>query len=630
MSRRFLRARTREASGRLLWALLVLAGACQTVGGPRVDGRDATLPTVVVEAGEISGEAQREADRLLETARASFEARRFFEVLRTAESLLDSYPASRASGEALRLMAISRYEVGEMAEAEEAAERYLALLPPGDPRSTEMRLLQGRALAEDPAARLDRLLRIDSVARPAEVAEAAMMVRSAADSLQVDTLQSVVQGVAGGGPLIPVAEARLAVSLLEWGRAEVARLHARRAIDAGVGGVELEWARGVLAGELPEGRGRVTSFTIGLVLPIGGPPALAEYATLIREGVEVAVATVLGEEYTVTTVVGDDQGDPMLVAEIVREMEAEGVVGIVGPLLDDVLFSAGDARTRPLPLVSPTARSGERAGEAVYSLEGADPSAAEKIAEYGATRAFQRVAMLYPDTPASQAEADAFEARARELGMPVVGRFEYQLGATSFEGQIIGARNALRRDELAALRVSEGDTLHVEALEPVALFMPIPPEDVELLAPQVVHHGLDTLAIEVLGTSGWTDPQTLAAVDTRLTTGVVATAPAGTGPAAEGMLRFRQAYEQHFQRSLVSPTPAAGYDATLLLLEALRRGRVEPEQLRAELDRLEDVRGATGIFTVRDGRVVRQTEVVRIEEGVPVPIDPPLSPSDGR
>ncbi|NIR39359.1 MAG: ABC transporter substrate-binding protein, partial [Gemmatimonadetes bacterium] len=114
---------------------------------------------------------------------------------------------------------------------------------------------------------------------------------------------------------------------------------------------------------------------------------------LIREGIEVAVATVPPEEFDVAVVVRDDAGDPVRGAEIVRELEeSDSVVAVVGMLLEDVLLSAGQARSTPIPLVSPTARSGDGAGEAVYTLEGADPAAAESIAEYAASRAFQKIA----------------------------------------------------------------------------------------------------------------------------------------------------------------------------------------------------------------------------------------------
>ena len=274
-----------------------------------------------------------------------------------------------------------------------------------------MRLLQARALADDPAERLDRLLRIDHAATDAQVAEAESLAREAAEALTWDRLRAVREGVETAGPLAPVVDARLAVSLLEVSQEEAARLYAQRAIDEGAAGEELAWAEGVLRGELPEGRGRVTAFSIGLVLPFGGPPALADYASLVQEGVEIAVRSVLGEEYTVTVVLRDDEGDPALTAAAVAELEAQGVAGIVGLLQDDVLLAAGDARAAEVPLVSPTARSAALAGPGVYSLDGADPQAAASVARYAASRAFQRVAVVHPRTPESEATRSRPSAR---------------------------------------------------------------------------------------------------------------------------------------------------------------------------------------------------------------------------
>lgn len=635
---KFRGARTRIASGRFRSALCLLAvshvgTACATVGGPRADDDPtgpAGPPAVVVEPGPISTVDREEADRLWSAAQRSFEARRFFEVVRTTEDLIERFPSSDVSGEALRLTARSYVEIGDTASADVAAERYARLLSPGDPRGAEMRLLQA-SLQADPASRSDRLLRIDDGAGAAEIAEATEMLRAAADSLEVDDLQRVIDGVSPfRGPLMPVAEARLSVSLLELGREEEATVVARRAIESGVAGEDRSWALGVLEGELPPGRGRETVFTIGAVLPLGGPPALAEFSAMIAEGIEVAVQTVLGEEFDVSVDIRDDEGDPTLTLQRVAELDSAGVVGIVGFLQDDDLVAAADARERAFTLVSPTARSADRAGGAVYSIEGADPGAAASVARYAASRAFQRVAIVYPQTPAAQAEADAFAVAAAQLGMPVVGRFAYEAGATFFEPQIAGALDALRRAELDRLELAPNDTLHMEVLEPTALFMPIPPEDVEFLAPQVIHFGLDTLAVEILGTSGWTDPQILASVEPRLTNGVVATAPVASPEAREGSARFQEAYETMYQRSLVGTTASVGYDATMLLLEALRRGRIAPEELEASFRALEEVAGATGVFSVIDGRVVRSTEVVRIQDRTAVPIQPSEPVAEGR
>lgn len=621
-------ARTRSASGRFrslasVVVAVVLGTACQTVGGV---GSGSPIsepvgpPPIVVASGEISGTDREEANRLWFSAQRSFEARRFAEAIRAGLDLVERYPASEVSGEALRLTARAYREASDSINADLTADSYVRLLPAGDSRGAEMRLMQA-SVQSDPAARADRLLRIDEGTSLGEITNATSQLRMSADSLQVDMLQDVIDGVLPfRGPLMPVAEARLAVALLEMGRREDAIVLAQRAIDAGASGEDRTWAGGVLVGELPAGRGRETVFTIGAILPLGGPPALAEFSALVAEGIDVAARTVLGDEFNVSIELRDDEGDPSLSLQRLAELDAAGVVGIVGFLQDDDLVAAAEARGRGIALVSPTARSADRAGAAAYSLEGSDPEAAASVARYAASRAFQRVAIVHPQTPEAEAEADAFEAAAAQLGIPVVGRFAYEAGATFFEPQIAGALDALREDELDRLNLAPNDTLHVEVLEPAALFMPIPPEDVEFLAPQVIHFGLDTLAIEVLGTSGWTDPQILAAVEPRLTTGIVATAPVATPEALDGQVRFRNAYETLYQRSLVGRTASVGYDATLLLLEALRRGRVAPAEVRTAFEALESVPGATGLFSVVNGRVMRTTELVRIQDRSAVPI----------
>jgi len=364
----------------------------------------------------------------------------------------------------------------------------------------------------------------------------------------------------------------------------------------------------------------MSALNIASVLPLGGPPALADFAALVTEGIEVAASQVLGDRVDVTIIERDDEADPALTAALVAELEREPVAGAIGFLEDLALEAGGQARSRGLPLVSPTARSASRGGAGVYSLEGPDPGAAASVARYAADQGYVRVSIVHSQVPESIEEADAFQRAIESLGIPVVGRYAYDAGATFFEDQIIAARNSLRQAEIAALQLGEDDTLHVELLEPVALFLPIPPEDVAFVAPQVTHYGLDTLAIHMLGTSAWTDPGVLEEVDTRHTTGVVATAAVGRELGSPGRMAFQDAYENHFRRSLVSPVPAIGYDAALLLLESLRGSPRNSTEVREAFEALRDVEGATGIFSVIAGQVVRRTELVYIDDGILLPI----------
>jgi ABC-type branched-subunit amino acid transport system substrate-binding protein len=577
----------------------------------------------VVTPGPISDAEEREAAALYEQALASFEARRHPEALRITGDLVSRYPASQVSGAAVLLEARAEAALGAVERADAKAEQYIGLLEAGDPRAAEMRLFQADILAGQPMIQLDRLLRMDEGAPESDVQRALQTVRVLADSLALEDLEIVAEGAGRGGIAAAPLYTRLAIELLVSGEEERAAEYASAALEAGgASGAELTLAEGVLRGELPDSLRPRRAFAIATVLPHGGPPALARYAALISEGIEVAVATVLGDDYEVAVVVRDDEADSIKTVEIVSELEAEPVAGMIGFLQDGLLVAAAQAREQGVPIVSPTARNASPVGEGVYSLEGPDYQGAEAIARYSASRAHQRVAIVHPDTPIAAEEADAFAAVAPSLGVPIVGRFSYQAGAPAFQAQLEAAQNSLRAAEIAALGLTEDDTLDVEMLEPVGLFMPIPAEDVEFVAPQFASYGLDTLAIELMGTTGWTDPQALEAVDPRLVTGIVATAPVAAGPGSPGYERFREAYETHYQRSLVSSTPALGYDAALLLLEALRPGRVRPSDVRGALQQLTEIEGATGTFSIVDGRVQRRTQLVGIDRGQVVPIEP--------
>ena len=444
-------ARAHNASGRFrsvsaLISVTIIAAACQTVSGPGSGPQTeepAGPPPVILEPGTLSTGEREEANRLWLSAQRSFEARRFFEVIRTGLDLIERFPAAEVSGEALRLTALAYLESGDSVNADETAEKYARLLPARDPRGAEIRLLQASVASGD-SARVDRLLRIDEGSTLAEITEATERLRAASDSLDADVLRGVIEGVQPfRGPLMPVAEARLSVSLLERGRAEEALRVAQRAIDAGASREDRAWAQGVLVGEFPPGRGRETIFTIGAVLPLGGPPALAEFSTVIAEGIDVAARTVLGDEFEVTVDVRDDEGDPALSLQQMAALHSAGVVGVVGFLQDDDLLAAAEARTRSVTLVSPTARSAERSGEAVYSLEGSDPEAAASIARYAASRAFQRIAIVHPQTPEAEAEAAALLSRIREaLRLHRQGRTAPPRDdkiITAWNGQMIGA-----------------------------------------------------------------------------------------------------------------------------------------------------------------------------------------------
>jgi hypothetical protein len=134
--------------------------------------------------------------------------------------------------------------------------------------------------------------------------------------------------------------------------------------------------------------------------------------------------------------------------------------------------------------------------------------------------------------------------------------------------------------------------------------------------------GLDTLGVNVLGTSEWASDDVRRAVSPRHTNGVVTAAPRTPGPASEAYRRFVRAYEERFRRSLRDPLPATGYDAASLILLAVRTGARTAAEVRAALGRIQGLEGATGVLSVVDGRVVREHHLLCIQNGQLLPIEP--------
>ncbi|MDH3423732.1 MAG: hypothetical protein OEN00_12125 [Gemmatimonadota bacterium] len=380
---------------------------------------------VVLAPGTSTQAEDAEAAGLYRSAEGSFEARRFLEALRTTADLMERFPSSSVSGSALLLSARAELELGAPERADAAAQRYLDLLPAGDPRATEVLMLQVAAWDGSPDVQLDRLLRIDDSTEPEQVAAAAPIARAAAEALDGAVLESVLATAPSDGPLAPIPQVLLAVNFLNRGEAERASELARMALQGGANDPERTIAEGVLRGELPPGLARVTDMSIAMVLPQGGPPGLAEFARQIAEGVEVAVATVLPEEYQIAVIGRDDEANPALSALVASELEIEGVVAALGFLEDEALLAAGQARSNGLPLISPTARSAASAGDGVYSLEGPDPLAAVELARYAVTRAYQRVAVILPSS------ATAWKRRTPSRRRPCASGFQWLSASTT-------------------------------------------------------------------------------------------------------------------------------------------------------------------------------------------------------
>jgi len=234
------------------------------------------------------------------------------------------------------------------------------------------------------------------------------------------------------------------------------------------------------------------------------------------------------------------------------------------------------------------------------SLSGPDPGGAETVARYAWDLGLESVVVLRPQTEEARIEAKAFLEAFESLSGSVPQEIVYDSGATFYQ--------------------TEFD--QVGSLLPDGLFLPLTPRDIQLLAPQVTYFGLDTLGIQLLGTTGWTEDEVVLEVASRHTDGVIASTTRMSQDETEAFSRFRSGYEAFFQKSLRGQIPAYGYDAAALLLQALRSNPRNSRELLLAINTIRDFPGATGRLSVEGGRILREPRLIRIQNHELIYISP--------
>lgn len=576
----------------VLTAALLTAG-CAPAGVSSRSPEAAPGPAgPVLASTPVTRAAQDSATALYGEALAAFEAGRGAAAEASATRVVEAFPGTPVSVDALWLRArirATRVESDGSGAGAAAGdlERLLSVLPGGDPRQLPATLTLARVLAAsgEPAAGLRRALDLPSGAAVPDDGTVEW-ARTLANGLGSGVLEDVLDASDPGQPLrVPVLVA-YARSLRLDGDDEGARRNAASALEAGAQGFDAQVAQALVEdGHVPRSAGDPVELAV--VLPMGGSPAFQVIAQEILEGIEAAVEAwdLAGE---VELRVLDDGGDPAMAANLVRSAEAEGAVAVLG-LLDDASLTQAARARRSVPLVSPTAYDVPAGDPAPLSLNAFDPGSAEALAEWTATSGIRQVVIIHASSGASAREAEVFSRVFQGLGGSVLRTFPYEAGATFWETQIRGAAQLL----------------------PEALVLPVPAEDLPGLAPQVTFFGLDTLGIRILGTGGWTDPRILAQVSPRHTDGVVVASPVRSDPGSAGYTRFREAYERRFRRSLVDGlVPSLGYDAASLVLHGVWAGAATADEVSAALSRVTALEGATGELSVVEGALRRRHEVV--------------------
>lgn len=586
----------------VIWTFVLVGLSCTPVGTEPPPAPAPTPEGPALEEGERDPEEGRAAARLLAEGERLLGEEDPEGALERAREVEERYPRAVGSAGALLLGARAERALERWDEAERSVGRYLDVAPADDPRRGEAALLRARIRHEgDLAEAVPALFQVPSASPARVLDEAQGLAGEMAERLGTSDLRFLVEEAPSHPAVLPPFLVELAVREHLAGNESRARELARRALGLAPLDEVAERATHVLEGRLEEVE--PAAVVLGALLPESASPSLQELARQIRRGVELAAELETEREgRPVRFRAVDDHGDPRQAVRGLRDLERGGVAGVIGPVLEDLLEETLRARSEPVPVISPTARFVPEGVRGVYSLAASEPGPPRLLARVARSRGIETVVILHPRSPDMEAQAWWFQDAFHDLGGVVLRRLAYAPGTTSFEEQM----------------------REVVFLEPDGFVLFVPPEDVELVAPQIAFWGVDDLeGLRILGGEAWSSERVLEAVPPRHTEGVLTvTSRTPGGDFGPGWREFVEAYEEHFQRTLRAPTPALGYDAARLLLEATRRSDGTPEGTLRALERIRDFPGATGLLSVVDGRIQRSYLPVRIERRSLVPIAP--------
>lgn len=523
---------------------------------------------------------------------------------RAASALWREAGALRRAGRPRAAAARLRELLGRYPEAHEVAEsvRLLAALEVD--------------LARDPTAAALLLAHPDAVDESARG-----LLRTAAGHMSGAELDAVLAGRPPGGAAGGVAGpapgrdrdravllAALARDLARAGRGDSASRVAASVLRGSAEGPERDTARAVQAGRVPAVSGPLV---LGLLFTTSG--RFAAVGGWLREGVDLALEEAEAAGGTEVRVESLDEGDdPAVVPGLVRRLEADGVVAILGPVRSRALADAAVARRDPgLLLLSPTAtdappRSTGPAGRNAYALWDRTRrrvDAARDLGRWlGSAVRLGVSATLYARNPEGIDAALAYRA-GLGAGAGTVASEAFDPDSTTFRGPIA----------------------RVGSFEPRGVFVAGGgPTTVLQLAPQLSYFGAQDVL--VAGGPTWALPEVVRRLEPSPTQErIVATYLDWSDPQS-GWSRFRAKYEKKYHKSLGNNVvPALGYDAAKLVLAALPDEPVpHPRATARALARLSRLSGATGVLSPDSstGTVGRATLIRRLENRGLVAADP--------
>ena len=297
--------------------------------------------------------------------------------------------------------------------------------------------------------------------------------------------------------------------------------------------------------------------------------------------------------YRIKLITIDTEGDLAKAKKAVRKLISKNVIALLGEIHSNLSVEGGKiAQEKKIPMISPgsTNPSVTDVGDYVFRVCYTDTFQGIVMAQFAHEELkAKRVALLRDQTKYSIGLADSFVTKFKSLGGKIVADFTYKSGELDFKEILLKIKKA-----------------HFDAL-----FLPGYYTEVALIARQAKQLGIRT---KLLGGDGWDSPQLYEIAEDAINGGFFLNHFAIESP-DKRTKDFLEKYQKEYGGEIPDANAALGYDAAMLLVDALSKiSEPTPELLRNQIAKTKNFPGVTGDITLNsNGDPIKGAIVVRVE-----------------
>ena len=338
---------------------------------------------------------------------------------------------------------------------------------------------------------------------------------------------------------------------------------------------------------------------VGAVLPLSGQFAL--YGDPIRQGIELAYEEVQANEeldVEIALEIVDSQSDPEQAVEAARRLYSQGAVAVIGGVTTDealAMIAAADAEEKVL--LSPSASSPRLTGISrnFFRVYPSDLSEGTKMGTFAAqTLGIESAVIVAAESPYARGIQDIFKTEFERYGGEVPAVIEYPPDTEDFEAIV------------------------EQALEhrPVAVYVADYARNTARLVQGLRDHDFGG---KILVTSAFAAPDVLREVG--LAAEAVIVTQTAMPPDAPAVASFTAAFQAKHGHP-PSIWAAHGYDALMVLVQAMQEGGTRPNDLWKGMRSIRDFQGASGVIQFDErGDVSKFPRTYVVENGELVDYD---------